>query len=215
MRLIGSMRVVPQPVILVVVLSLALMAIGCSSTRTSGDISDEMRMISGRLAEIEKKVDNQASFVSELEGSLNAGQYGYAVSGAAGFSSFDTLFIDEIYFEISKYQLNSYYWEILDRLAHTMAEKPSSQLHLIGHADPTGPDLLNQELSNERAKAVKRYLISKFGIPQNRIFSVGLGIDSQKYPNDTDNQQMGENKNRRTEIILVIPAADLISSPLP
>ena len=44
----------------------------------------------------------------------------------------------------------------------------------VGHADRFGRDAYNQRLSEQRAAAVKDYLVSK-GIPANRVYTEGKG----------------------------------------
>ncbi|HEV2603696.1 MAG TPA: OmpA family protein [Microvirga sp.] len=46
---------------------------------------------------------------------------------------------------------------------------------LAGHTDAKGTDEFNQSLAEQRAEAVKRYLIENHGIPAESIVSVGYG----------------------------------------
>jgi len=47
-------------------------------------------------------------------------------------------------------------------------------IQVTGHTDRIGSDKYNQTLSEERANAVREYLISK-DIPANRITAAGMG----------------------------------------
>ena len=44
-----------------------------------------------------------------------------------------------------------------------------------GHADASGPARYNQDLSERRADAIKRYLVGTFAIPETRLVTVGAG----------------------------------------
>jgi outer membrane protein OmpA-like peptidoglycan-associated protein len=59
-----------------------------------------------------------------------------------------------------------------------------------------GNAVTNLKLSQERANAVRDYLIKK-GIPSNRVLAKGYG-DTQ--PIDKNNTEEGKRKNRRTEV---------------
>jgi outer membrane protein OmpA-like peptidoglycan-associated protein len=44
-----------------------------------------------------------------------------------------------------------------------------------GHTDAKGSDVYNQQLSEWRAVAVKRFIVETFGIPPENLIAVGLG----------------------------------------
>ena len=66
-----------------------------------------------------------------------------------------------------------------------------------GNTDSTGSRAHNMELSKERAEAVKKYLIEKYGFPADRMRTVGNGPDR---PVADNNSAEGREKNRRTDI---------------
>jgi outer membrane protein OmpA-like peptidoglycan-associated protein len=53
---------------------------------------------------------------------------------------------------------------------------------LAGHTDAAGADTYNQELSERRADAIKRYLVEKAGIPGVDLVTVGYGKTKLKDP---------------------------------
>lgn len=62
----------------------------------------------------------------------------------------------------------------LDKFTKEMSTVVYGQFAIIGHADRTGPENLNQLLSERRANTVHNYLVSK-GILANKIASSGAG----------------------------------------
>ncbi len=65
-----------------------------------------------------------------------------------------------------------------------------------GHTDSIGTERYNQKLSERRAAAVKRYLVSK-GIPASKITTIGKG---ETQPVATNKTAAGRQKNRRVDI---------------
>lgn len=64
----------------------------------------------------------------------------------------------------------------LDSLAEGIKMLPPEQVVTIeGHTDATGSDTYNDQLSQRRANAVKKYLVSRHGIEGTRLKTVGMG----------------------------------------
>jgi outer membrane protein OmpA-like peptidoglycan-associated protein len=101
-------------------------------------------------------------------------------------------------FEFNKSVILPESFASLDELASVMAQTTWS-LKLSGYTDNKGSDSYNLKLSENRAKAVKDYLINQ-GIDQNRIQSKGYGSANPIAPNDTDENRA---KNRRVEFIII------------
>lgn len=73
-----------------------------------------------------------------------------------------------------------------------------------GHTDGKGADDYNQRLSEERAGAVKSYLVAH-GTPATRVTTVGWGERKPVAPNerpDGSDDPDGRQKNRRVEIVV-------------
>lgn len=62
----------------------------------------------------------------------------------------------------------------LDELAAQIKNINVEVILAVGHADRIGSDAYNQKLSERRAEAVKKYLVSQ-GVPMNRIYTEGKG----------------------------------------
>ena len=85
---------------------------------------------------------------------------------------------------------------LLDRLAAAAAAcEEGLSIQVDGHTDATGPEDLNQRLSEQRAQSVATYLVSK-GIAADRVTSRGYGESQPIADNAT---RPGRAKNRRIE----------------
>lgn len=60
-------------------------------------------------------------------------------------------------------------------------ERPDAKIEIAGHADASGPERLNRELSEQRALSVARYLHENWGVAPERMKIVGYG-ESQPLP---------------------------------
>jgi outer membrane protein OmpA-like peptidoglycan-associated protein len=84
-------------------------------------------------------------------------------------------------------------FKFLDDIADFMKANPSFSLSIVGHTDNTGSDEYNQKLSEDRAEAVKKYLVKK-GVGEISISSEGKG---ETEPIADNNTPEGREKNRR------------------
>jgi outer membrane protein OmpA-like peptidoglycan-associated protein len=73
------------------------------------------------------------------------------------------------------------------------------KIQISGHTDNTGDKQRNILLSNNRAKAVTEYLISK-GIDKDRLSFKGYGDSKPVVPNDSEAHKA---MNRRTEFMIL------------
>ncbi len=85
--------------------------------------------------------------------------------------------------------------QILDEMVIALNKVQGKNIKIIGHTDSSGNPQRNQQLSLDRAEAVKKYLIEK-GIADSRLSTTGLGSDKPVADNATAD---GRKKNRRIE----------------
>ena len=88
---------------------------------------------------------------------------------------------------------------VLQSITAILKEYPTAKFSLEGHTDSTGSDALNQNLSEERAAAVKNFLVEN-GIDASRLSSKGFG---ESMPVDSNKTAKGRLNNRRVEVKLV------------
>ena len=77
-----------------------------------------------------------------------------------------------------------------------MTQYPNLVIEISGHTDNVGDDQSNLTLSNNRAKSVTDYLISK-GIAANRLKAIGYGKNK---PLTSNSSVEGRSKNRRIDL---------------
>ncbi|MET0242143.1 MAG: OmpA family protein [Flavitalea sp.] len=109
----------------------------------------------------------------------------------------DTLTIPDIFFATAKYKLLPASFKVLDSFVNKLAEGKVDSIVIGGHTDTVGKLEYNLELSANRAKSVKEYLLSKK--PETYIESRGYGY---LRPMADNTSPQGRAKNRRVEIIL-------------
>jgi outer membrane protein OmpA-like peptidoglycan-associated protein len=78
---------------------------------------------------------------------------------------------------------------------------PDAKIIIEGHTDDQGTDDYNSMLSEERAQAVKAYLVEHFKIAPERVTIRGAGEARPIAPNETPD---GRSLNRRVEFIRTI-----------
>jgi outer membrane protein OmpA-like peptidoglycan-associated protein len=106
--------------------------------------------------------------------------------------------IADVLFDTGKYDLRPPTREALARLSGIVLAHNGLKLEVEGHTDATGSDALNQTLSEQRASAVRSYLVQQ-GLSSEAITAVGFGKTMPIADNDTP---AGRQKNRRVELIV-------------
>ena len=105
---------------------------------------------------------------------------------------------NKIYFAFDKYELTNKAKFYLNSIVEALNRVPEAQIMLDGHASSEGQDLYNDILSENRAKAVKAYLVSR-GVNKDRFVTVGHG---SRIPNeDLEREEM--RRDRRVEVKVV------------
>ncbi len=111
--------------------------------------------------------------------------------------------LDNIYYEFNKYELTSDSKIAIDEIVEIMAKDLTMKITVQSHTDSRGKKSFNKWLSQQRADAVKAYMVS-MGIEKFRITAEGMGEELLLNDCRDDNPCDEENhkKNRRTEFII-------------
>jgi outer membrane protein OmpA-like peptidoglycan-associated protein len=104
----------------------------------------------------------------------------------------------DVLFDTGKFDLRPMTREALARLSGIVLAHPGLKLEVEGHTDSTGSDALNQTLSEQRAGAVRGYLVQQ-GLTGDAITATGFG---KAMPIADNGTAAGRQKNRRVELIV-------------
>ena len=88
---------------------------------------------------------------------------------------------------------------VLDQVVASLKQNPDAEVMIRGYTDNVGSREVNMRMSEGRAEAVKKYLVSS-GISPARLTAKGLGPDSPVASNATAE---GRAKNRRIEFLRI------------
>jgi outer membrane protein OmpA-like peptidoglycan-associated protein len=91
------------------------------------------------------------------------------------------------------------YFPLLTKVQNAISEFPASEIVVEGHTDSFGDDDSNKELSQQRADAIRTYLVANLGINPSRILAIGYGETEPIASNDTD---YGRALNRRVDVVI-------------
>ncbi|GAA4347771.1 hypothetical protein GCM10023185_03060 [Hymenobacter saemangeumensis] len=114
------------------------------------------------------------------------------------FAVGQTIKLNNIFFQQSKYYLRTNSYPELARLIRIMKDYPTVEIKLSGHTDNQGDPALNLKLSLDRVNEVKKYLSSK-GVNGSRITTEGFGDTKPIASND---QEETRALNRRVEFTI-------------
>jgi len=103
--------------------------------------------------------------------------------------------IEGIYFDKNKATITAKSRPVLANAAKVLVNYPSIKLEISGHTSSEGDATVNQRLSQERADAVKQWLVDN-GVAPERLKTRGAGPDE---PLADNKKAAGREKNRRIE----------------
>lgn len=110
----------------------------------------------------------------------------------------ENVVLNNIFFDTDKWELKPESEVELKKLVVLLKDNPNMKIEIAGHTDNIGSREHNLTLSENRAKAVCDYLVSK-GISRGRLTYKGYGFDKPIGTNDTEE---GRALNRRTEFTI-------------
>jgi outer membrane protein OmpA-like peptidoglycan-associated protein len=105
----------------------------------------------------------------------------------------------QIHFQTNKAKILPDSFELLNEVADVIKTNPHLEVRIEGHTDSTGSPKRNMKLSQDRADAVKAYLVSQ-GVPADHLAAAGFGPTR---PIASNASQKGKSMNRRVEFRIV------------
>lgn len=95
---------------------------------------------------------------------------------------------------------------LMNKVRDALARFPGASLVIEGHTDSSGGDSANLLLSQDRADAVRQYLVGNFGVNPEKISSIGYGETRPVARNDTAE---GRARNRRIDVIVHVDTSGM------
>jgi outer membrane protein OmpA-like peptidoglycan-associated protein len=115
-----------------------------------------------------------------------------------------TFVLDNIYYDLDKWDILASSKVELDKLVAIMLENPSIRVELGSHTDSRGSDQYNMTLSQRRSESAVAYIVSK-GVPKSRIVAKGYGETKliNRCKNGVKCSDDEHRVNRRTEFKII------------
>jgi len=114
----------------------------------------------------------------------------------------------DVLFDFDKATIKPVAEKALAKVALVIRKKGSGTVRIDGHTDAIGSKAYNQKLSEQRAEAVKNWLVKHGGIAEDRLVTTGFGetkpVAPNTHPDGSDNPD-GRRLNRR--VVITIPTA--------
>jgi len=106
--------------------------------------------------------------------------------------------MSDVLFDFNKYTLKTEAREKLAKVSGILLAYPGLKLQVEGYTDNIGSDEYNQKLSEQRADAVRDYLVSQ-SVQQGNITAAGFGKSNPIADNSTN---AGRAQNRRVQLVV-------------
>ena len=163
--------------------------------------ADQARLMAQRAQEGEHQADSEkAAMRAQLSEQLN--KILATRDSARGL----IVSMSDVLFDTGQYSLMPGAREKLAKVAGILIAYPSLNIAVGGYTDNVGGDEMNQKLSENRAGAVRDYLLVQ-GVAANSVSATGFGNSSPVASNDNS---AGRQENRRVELVV---SGDAIGIP--
>ena len=164
--------------------------------------ADRSRLIAQHAQEGEQQADtDKMTMRAQLEERLN--EILETRDSARGL----IVSMSDVLFDTGQYSLKPGAREKLAKVAGILIAYPSLNIAVGGYTDNVGGDEMNQKLSENRAGAVRDYLVQE-GVVASSVSATGFGNSSPVASNDNS---AGRQENRRVELVV---SGEAIGSPV-
>lgn len=164
-----------------------------------GRLSEEIVEVKGRIDRAGSQAESALSKAGEADRRAQAS--GQSVEELrSNLHRYSPDHTGTVNFEFDSYELTQEALQVLDEMAGRVKDRFNFIFEIEGFADWTGPDEYNNQLTQKRANAVRRYLAERHGIPLYRMYILGFGESRPVADNRT---REGRAQNRRVEVRLL------------
>lgn len=167
-------------------------------------VETQVEELQQRQAATEGKVDDQGKQIETLgqsaaEALKRAQEAGVLAKGKIVFQQ--SFAEDRVRFKTGSYELTKDAKVSLDEFAEKIKTMDKGvYLEIQGHTDDTGGTDFNDQLGQQRAEGVRRYLARQHKLPLGRMQTISYGDTLPVEPNKT---ARGRAKNRRVVIVVL------------
>jgi OmpA-OmpF porin, OOP family len=153
--------------------------------------------------------DQQAQQAQQLAMNANSG-VSSLTDRVANLDNYKPVVEQSVKFGFDKADLDKKSKSALDEVGAQIPNTKGYIIQVEGSTDSTGNAEYNYQLSQRRASAVIQYLASKYNVPANKIYVIGLGKDKPVEKNST---AKGRAENRRVDVRLMSNQAGAQPAP--
>jgi len=162
-------------------------------------LEDRLGGVSEERVTLQRRLDAQAqqrANIAQVEGAFTPNE-------ARVFRQGENLVLSlmGITFPVGKSTIEPSSFALMSKVHEAIRLFPNATIIVEGHTDSDGSDSANLILSQDRADAVKQYLISNMGINAERVSSIGYG---ETRPVASNQNAEGKARNRRIDLVIHI-----------
>jgi outer membrane protein OmpA-like peptidoglycan-associated protein len=165
-----------------------------------GQTQEDVRALEARLAPLEER-DAQLRQREERERRLRGVESMFTANEAEVLVSNDQLVV-RLYglsFPSGSAEIRPENFALLTKVMRALREFPKAPVTIEGHTDSQGDESYNQELSQQRANAVREYILANMILEPDWVIAVGYG---ESRPIASDATAAGRAKNRRIDVLV-------------
>ncbi len=186
--------------VLLLSLMLVVVATGCATREYVDQKVGELDVKSSEaIAQVRALAMQNQADIQSLSGRVSTLEQDVSSLKAREISgpiSTSVIMSEDVFFEFGRFRLTDEAKAKLDSLIAALSGTNYTVIHLAGHTDSRGGEVLNFNLGQRRAQAVGAYLAQN-GVDRYRIVDVSMG---KQVPIASNQDRAGRAQNRRVEI---------------
>ncbi|MCS6885681.1 MAG: OmpA family protein [Acidobacteriota bacterium] len=178
--------------------------------RNTQDIKELDDRLSRRIDEVSTRVDRAQATAEEARSKASLAE-AKAIEAQqriedlrSNLDKYTLLTTTSVVFKLNSYTLTPEAKAQLDSLALEAKNHTGYLLEIQGFTDSTGNVKLNEQLSQNRAEAVQRYLAKEHQIPVYKMSIVGLGKLDESEASTRAERRAARERNRRVDVRLLV-----------
>lgn len=175
-----------------------------TASQDNADLASEIKILKeelGGLTKEKSELDSKMAKLAEAKEKYEKVNNLFSNNEAVIFKESNNIFIRliSLSFPVGKATIEPENFGLLSKVQNAIKNFPNSTIVIEGHTDSYGSDQKNMELSQERASAVKQYILANMNLDQKKVMSFGYGETKPIANNET---KEGRAKNRRIDLII-------------